>query len=120
MGAKIQYCLGKELEIHTFDKPSVVVAPGGFLHCPSVTLDVTSPIGYSFFIISLGADHSAGETRSADRDVRVGYTAMTAAMEAGEWQTAAKPVGIEIHTATLDDQPQAARGTIDRRGVCGR
>jgi hypothetical protein len=56
LGAKIQYCLGKELEIHTFDKPSVIVAPGGFLHCPSVTLDVTSPIGYSFFIISLGAD----------------------------------------------------------------
>ena len=53
---ELQYCLGKELEIHTFDKPSVVVAPGGFLHCPSVTLDVTSPIGYSFFIISLGAD----------------------------------------------------------------
>jgi hypothetical protein len=56
LGAKLQYCLGKELEIHTFDKPTCVVAPGGFFHCPSVTLDVTSPIGYSFFIISLGAD----------------------------------------------------------------
>lgn len=56
LGAKLQYCVGKELEIHTFDKPTVVIAPGGFLHCPSVTLDVTSPIGYSFFIISLGAD----------------------------------------------------------------
>ncbi len=56
LGAKLQYCLGKELEIHTFDKPTCVVAPGGFLHCPSVTLDVDSPIGYSFFIISLGAD----------------------------------------------------------------
>ena len=40
-------CLGKELEIHTFDKPSVVIAPGGYLHCPSVTLDVTSPVGIS-------------------------------------------------------------------------
>lgn len=56
LGAELQYCLGKELEIHTFDKPTVVVAPAGFLHCPSVTLDVTSPIGYSFFIISLGAN----------------------------------------------------------------
>lgn len=56
LGAKLQYCLGKELEIHTFDKPSVVVAPAGYFHCPSVTLDVTSPVGYSFFIISLGAD----------------------------------------------------------------
>jgi len=56
LGAELQYCLGKELEIHTFNKPSCIVAPGGFLHCPSVTLDVTSPIGYSFFIISLGAN----------------------------------------------------------------
>ncbi len=56
LGAELQYCLGKELEIHTFDKPSVIAAPGGFLHCPSVTLDVTSPVGYSFFIISLGAN----------------------------------------------------------------
>jgi hypothetical protein len=56
LGAELQYCLGKELEIHRFNKPTCVVAPGGFLHCPSVTLDVTSPIGYSFFIISLGAD----------------------------------------------------------------
>lgn len=56
LGAKLQYCLGKELEIHPFDKPSVVIAPAGFMHCPSVTLDVTNPIGYSFFIISLGAD----------------------------------------------------------------
>ncbi len=55
LGAKLQYCLGKQKEIHTFDKPSVIVAPGGYWHCPSVTLDVTNPIGYSFFIISLGA-----------------------------------------------------------------
>jgi hypothetical protein len=55
LGAKLQYCLGKELEIHHFDKPTVVIAPAGFSHCPSVTMDVTSPVGYSFFIISLGA-----------------------------------------------------------------
>jgi hypothetical protein len=56
LGAKLQYCLGKELELHTWDKPTVVAAHAGMLHCPSVTLDVTSPIGYSFFIISLGAE----------------------------------------------------------------
>ncbi len=56
LGAKIQFCLGKELEVHTFDKPTAVIAPGGLVHCPLVTMDVTSPIGYSFFIISLGAD----------------------------------------------------------------
>ena len=56
LGAELQYCLGKELEIHRFSKPSCVIAPAGFSHCPSVTLDVKNPIGYSFFIISLGAE----------------------------------------------------------------
>ncbi|NLA75024.1 MAG: hypothetical protein GX846_06110, partial [Deltaproteobacteria bacterium] len=56
LGAEIQYCLGKELEVHTFDRPSVIVAKGGVLHCPSVTMEVTNPIGYSFFILSLGAE----------------------------------------------------------------
>ena len=56
LGAEMQYCLGKELEVHTFNKPSVIVAKGGVLHCPSVTKEVTNPIGYSFFIISLGAE----------------------------------------------------------------
>jgi hypothetical protein len=56
LGAKMQYCLGKELEYETFDKPSVICVPAGLPHCPSVTLDVTNPMGYSFFIISLGAE----------------------------------------------------------------
>jgi hypothetical protein len=56
LGAKMQYCLGKELEEQIFDKPSVICVPAGLLHCPSVTLDVTNPMGYSFFIISLGAE----------------------------------------------------------------
>ena len=34
--------------------PLYVFLPGWFI--PSITLDVTSPIGYSFFIISLGAE----------------------------------------------------------------
>ena len=34
LGAELRYCLGKELEIHNFNKPTCVVAPGGFLHCP--------------------------------------------------------------------------------------
>jgi hypothetical protein len=55
LGARLQYALGKELEIHNFDRPTVIIAPAGFPHCPSITLDVTNPIGYSFFIISLGA-----------------------------------------------------------------
>jgi hypothetical protein len=59
LGAEMQYCLGKELETYTFDKPTVVVAPRGVPHCPAITKAVTDPKGYSFFIISLGADPSS-------------------------------------------------------------
>lgn len=55
LGAEIEYCLGEELEVHRFDRPTVVIVPAGVPHCPSVTRNVTNPIGYSFFIISLGA-----------------------------------------------------------------
>lgn len=56
LGAEMQYCLGTELEVHKFDRPSVVIAPAGAPHCPSITKEVTNPMGYSFFIISLGAE----------------------------------------------------------------
>ena len=78
LGAKVQYCLGKEKEIHTFDKPSVIVAPAGYWHCPSVTLDVTNPLGYSFFIISLGAEPTTrwlGDGITEEQINRLGNTA---------------------------------------------
>jgi hypothetical protein len=56
LGAEMQYCLGKELELYTFDKPTVVIAPAGLPHCPAITKKITEPKGYSFSIISLGAE----------------------------------------------------------------
>jgi hypothetical protein len=56
LGAEISYCLGEELEEHTFDKPTVIIVPAGMPHCPSITKNVTNPIGYSFMIFSLGAN----------------------------------------------------------------
>ena len=55
LGAEIEICMGEELEVHTFDKPTCVIAPAGFIHCPVTTKNVTDPSGFSFFIISLGA-----------------------------------------------------------------
>lgn len=53
-----------------------------------------------------------GETRSGDRVVRVGYTALRASMSAGSWLTAQKPVEVSINTSTLDGVGQSAEGTI--------
>ena len=66
------------------------------------------------FVYEINADvtDSAGETRSADRTVRVGYTALEATMSANDWQTQDKPVQLSIHTASLDDEPQVAEGSL--------
>lgn len=54
LGAEIEIALGEELEVHTFDKPTVVIVPAGFPHCPLTTKKVTNPKGFGFYLISLG------------------------------------------------------------------
>jgi hypothetical protein len=55
---------------------------------------------------------SAGETRSADRGIRVGYTALEAMLSADDWQTEDKAVELKIETKTLDGEPQQAEGSV--------
>ena len=73
-----------------------------------------SPTNEPTFVYSVNADvtDGAGETRSADRSVRVGYAALEAVLTANDWQEAAKPVEIKISTTTLDGEPQVATGTL--------
>jgi uncharacterized protein YfaS (alpha-2-macroglobulin family)/tetratricopeptide (TPR) repeat protein len=53
-----------------------------------------------------------GETRSTDRTVRAGYTALQASLIADEWQTPDKPVELSITTTSLDGDPQPANGIV--------
>ncbi len=55
---------------------------------------------------------TTGETRSEERTVRVGYTALQAAVSAEDWQTAEKPVEFTITTRSLNGDPQAATGKL--------
>jgi len=55
LGAEIQIAMGEEQEIHVFDTPTVVVAPGGLVHCPLITRRVEKP--YSFSAICLNGEH---------------------------------------------------------------
>src|SRR5206468_825692 len=66
------------------------------------------------FIYQLHADvtDTAGETRSADRAVNVGYTALQATLSANDWQTEDKAVEVKIKTATLDGEGQTAEGSL--------
>lgn len=54
----------------------------------------------------------AGETRSADRLVQVGYTALQASLSAEDWLTVGQPVVLRISTTTLDGEPQIAEGKL--------
>jgi hypothetical protein len=51
---------------------------------------------------------TAGETRSGQRTVNVGYTALAAALSSAEWLTDQKPVEITVSTTTLDGEGQKA------------
>lgn len=55
---------------------------------------------------------SAGETRSDQHDINVGYTALQASMTATDWQTTDQPVTVNINTRSLDGQPRAAKGIV--------
>ena len=66
------------------------------------------------FVFSMNADvtDTAGETRSAERSVRVGYTALEAMMSAADWQVQDIPVELKLSTKTLDGEPQVAEGNV--------
>jgi len=66
------------------------------------------------FAFSIHADvtDTTGETRSAERVVRVGYTALQASLDADAWQTPDVPVVFKVETRSLDGDPQPAAGTL--------
>ncbi|MSU35239.1 MAG: hypothetical protein EXS36_09010 [Pedosphaera sp.] len=55
---------------------------------------------------------SAGETRSANRTVNVGYTALVAGVSIPDWLTDDVPIKMEIALDTLDGEPQPGSGVI--------
>ena len=64
------------------------------------------------FQVNVDVTDSAGETRSAEHSIRVGYTALEARLRADDWQTEEKPVELSVETKTLDDEPQVAEGNV--------
>ncbi len=64
------------------------------------------------FTVSVDVTDGAGETRSGQRTISIGYAALKADLAVDEWQTATDPVKLEIATKSLDDNPQAATGEV--------
>lgn len=59
----------------------------------------------------------AGETRSAQRVVHVGYTALSASLSAASWLVEGKPVEVSIRTTTLDGEGRQAEGSLKIYGL---
>ncbi|UCC96492.1 MAG: hypothetical protein JSW66_11685, partial [Phycisphaerales bacterium] len=64
------------------------------------------------FRVHADVTDTTGETRSDDRTIRAGYTALKASVNADTWQTPDTPVELTVWTQSLDDQPEPASGTI--------
>lgn len=64
------------------------------------------------FTISADVTDTTGETRSNQRVVSAGYTALKATMTAEDWQVEDEPVKITINTTTLDGEGQPANGIL--------
>lgn len=73
-----------------------------------------SPESEASFVFRIYADvtDSSGETRSASRSVVIGFTALSAQIEMGEWLTALSPIRSAVYTRTLDGEPQLAEGSF--------
>jgi hypothetical protein len=65
LGADMEISLGKELEPHKFNSPTVVVAPKGVPHCPLVTEKVYHPFGH--FHLALSAKYSGGPVKAESK-----------------------------------------------------
>jgi hypothetical protein len=64
------------------------------------------------FTVYADVTDTTGETRTMQRSVRVGYTALQATLSATAWQTSDNPVEITVDSKTLDGEGQATAGTL--------
>ena len=64
------------------------------------------------FDITADVTDTTGETRSGNRDVVVGYTALQASLTAESWQTKDVPVELRVKTQTLNGDDEQAEGKL--------
>ncbi len=64
------------------------------------------------FVVHADITDAAGETRSNERTINVGYTALSAELAANDWNVADEPVSVRIVTQTLDEAGTPASGNI--------
>jgi len=78
---------------------------------PDLSISEKEEPTFIFQIYAVVTD-SAGETRSDQRSINVGYAALMASVTADDWQTQDKPIELTLHTQTLDGEGQTAEGSL--------
>lgn len=93
----------------------ITAADGGFAVEFNAKPDLSVPEkDEPIFRYTINADvtDGAGETRSAQHTVNVGYTALQATLSAEEWLTVGNPVEVKISTTTPDGEGRKAEGSL--------
>lgn len=82
-----------------------------FRALPDLKVDRSSQPVFSFTVYADVTD-TAGETRSANTTIRLGYTSLEAAVSVDQWLTTDAATEIKCHVTNLDGQPQSVDGTL--------
>ena len=64
------------------------------------------------FLVTADVTGGAGETRSANRRVLVGYTSLKASLSAVEWLESGKELEFKVRTESLDGEGRMAKGVV--------
>jgi uncharacterized protein YfaS (alpha-2-macroglobulin family) len=133
-GAKVQFRVSREVRYPRWwhdcywwmpvpSSPAQEIVHGGAVTNPDGSFEVKFPATpdrtvpaeqeptFSYKVTADVTD-TTGETRSADRSVRVGYAALEAELNAPDWNTATGDVKFDVSVKTLDDAGQKAKGTV--------
>ena len=87
-----------------------------FVAKPDLSIPETDEPTFDFQVYADVTD-TTGETRSQQRSVQIGYTALQATVSADEWQTPDVPVKLTVATQSIDGEPEPAQGTLKVYGL---
>jgi len=117
------WCWWARWSYHATQRQAIAIAHGSAVTRPDGTFSISftakpdlaileedEPI-FQFAVYADVTD-TTGETRSDQRVVQIGYTALEATIEANAWQTPETPIELMIETQSPDGQGESAVGTV--------
>lgn len=78
---------------------------------PDLSVDPDSEPTFQYTVYADVVDPT-GETRSSQKMIRIGYTALAASMSASKWLTDDEEIMVDVKTTTIDGQGQSANGVL--------